>query len=898
MTTFLNTFPEIIDKLGNRLNKRQALQFLGDVNVTEDELSDRYVINISGLPASAAEQIGIEITQANAFTALQSVRYDDGSGLWVLARADDVATLRQYTVESSTGSTFIAVQVGNIDLPGHGLTVGATYYLSALVDGAYTEIPPAQGGDIVQALFEVTDPNSIKVVDQAVFMVGEGGAGAGSSIQGNLTFDYSVTQTDTDPGSETWLRDGASPSSATFVNVSKTAKEGDVGLHLKATLGNDYLVFHGPGDAQETYRVTSTAQDRGTFVHYPVVFVAQGVGAMADADECGFSRLLSLQFKISLDDLSDVAITSPVQDDVLVYNGSQWVNSTINTGQVLNSSIVTGTTTTTALNRLENEKLPNAEKGAINGVCPLGTDGLVPDQYLSFSGTTYKGVWDANTNTPTLPTGSDTNGDFYNVSVGGTQDLGNGPVVWAIGDTAIYDDVAGAYDQIPANQAVDSVFGRIGTIVAVSGDYTTSLITGDIVALTTAELDTKKYLAPDGAGNTIWTILPTEPGIGVYQWTRITNGDPTIATQWSRDSVPGTTTELKIHRTPLQTDADLILQLLTLGTGDSIFVESMDGGKTEFYVVGGEVTQNGDEVLIPIFSGVSSSEIGLEQSAITLNVFPKAQEASERVGIHVDQANTFAEFDQVFFNGSSWTDAQASASTTLKRGTVINVTSSEFDVVFSGRVDAPSHGLATGKWYLSAIVPGSTTQTPPTTVGQWVQEAFEVDGTDTLNVVDYAPVQNVQLPLLGDSARDISFGTLSSGDVIQYDGANWVNVPIPKADAVFLVVNQVAHGLVALEQIYFNGTVWTKSLADAEATLKMGTVTAVADVDNFTVTFYGLASLGHAHSPGDKLYLSTTVLGGTTTTPSSTSGHYVQYSYQVLDAGTIFVGDYAAYLNP
>lgn len=51
---------------------------------------------------------------------------------------------------------------------------------------------------------------------------------------------------------------------------------------------------------------------------------------------------------------------------------------------------------------------------------------------------TYKGTWDASTNTPTLADGSGDVGDYYVVSVAGTQDLGSGDITFALGDEVLY----------------------------------------------------------------------------------------------------------------------------------------------------------------------------------------------------------------------------------------------------------------------------------------------------------------------------------------------------------------------------------------------------------------------------------------------------------------------------
>jgi hypothetical protein len=51
---------------------------------------------------------------------------------------------------------------------------------------------------------------------------------------------------------------------------------------------------------------------------------------------------------------------------------------------------------------------------------------------------TFKGTWDASTNTPTLADGTGDTGDYYVVSVAGTQNLGSGDITFVEGDEVIY----------------------------------------------------------------------------------------------------------------------------------------------------------------------------------------------------------------------------------------------------------------------------------------------------------------------------------------------------------------------------------------------------------------------------------------------------------------------------
>jgi len=63
--------------------------------------------------------------------------------------------------------------------------------------------------------------------------------------------------------------------------------------------------------------------------------------------------------------------------------------------------------------------------GLTFGFASLDADGRVPYSQLPESAMEYEGNWDASTNTPHLENGTGTNGEFYAVSVGGTQNLGD-----------------------------------------------------------------------------------------------------------------------------------------------------------------------------------------------------------------------------------------------------------------------------------------------------------------------------------------------------------------------------------------------------------------------------------------------------------------------------------------
>ena len=119
--------------------------------------------------------------------------------------------------------------------------------------------------------------------------------------------------------------------------------------------------------------------------------------------------------------------------------------------------------------------IPTSEKAQPNGVATLDGTGRLPSSQLTQTALEYLGTWDANTNTPALTDGIGDLGDFYIVSVAGTQDLGSGNIIFAVGDWVVYDGTV--WERSPNSNAVDSVFGRVGIVTAQIGDYTTDQVT-------------------------------------------------------------------------------------------------------------------------------------------------------------------------------------------------------------------------------------------------------------------------------------------------------------------------------------------------------------------------------------------------------------------------------------
>lgn len=88
----------------------------------------------------------------------------------------------------------------------------------------------------------------------------------------------------------------------------------------------------------------------------------------------------------------------------------------------------------------------------------------------------YQGTWNALANLPSLGNGTGTQGQFYKVAIAGSSTV-NGINQWNIGDSIVYNGAT--WDKLDgiANEVV-TVFGRYGTVIAQTGDYTYGQITG------------------------------------------------------------------------------------------------------------------------------------------------------------------------------------------------------------------------------------------------------------------------------------------------------------------------------------------------------------------------------------------------------------------------------------
>lgn len=133
-----------------------------------------------------------------------------------------------------------------------------------------------------------------------------------------------------------------------------------------------------------------------------------------------------------------------------------------------------------------------SEKGVATGVATLDATGRLPKSQLPVDDLTFEGMWDASTNNPTLQDGVGTKGDFYVVSVAGSQDLGSGTISFVVNDRVLYD--GSVWIKLKAGN-VDSVNGQ----TPVNGNVE---ITGEDIPISSTSTHT--------VNNLFWTVTKAE----------------------------------------------------------------------------------------------------------------------------------------------------------------------------------------------------------------------------------------------------------------------------------------------------------------------------------------------------------------------------------------------------
>jgi hypothetical protein len=272
--------------------------------------------------------------------------------------------------------------------------------------------------------------------------------------------------------------------------------------------------------------------------------------------------------------------------DLVAYNGDSYVAneettqkpSRTSTKWTLNSARgAAGSGNSTTLAELTgspaNGQILIGSNGAFVNADITAGDGIAISTAAGFieisadGGTNYQGTWDAATNNPTLTSSVGTKGYYDVVNVDGSTNL-NGITDWKVGDWAIYN--GSVWQKVDNSESVTSVFGRVGSITAVAGDYSATQITNTAAGSITAtnvqdainELDGEKLAKASNLSDlTSASTARTNLGLGNAATLTV---DADLATF----VLPASTT-ISAFGATLTDDADASTARTTLGLGSA-----------------------------------------------------------------------------------------------------------------------------------------------------------------------------------------------------------------------------------------------------------------------------------------------------------------------------------------
>ena len=169
---------------------------------------------------------------------------------------------------------------------------------------------------------------------------------------------------------------------------------------------------------------------------------------------------------IALDNVS--GINTGDQTDI---TGNAGTAIRLQTSRTINGVSFDGSTNIT-INAIDaTSRIASSLIGVANGVATLGSDTKIPLSQIPVSllgQVNYKGLWDASTNLPLLPSIPTSNGDYYIVSVAGNTTMGT-ISEWKVGDWLISNGTT--WGKVDNTDAVSSVNGYTGVIVLSKADF-------------------------------------------------------------------------------------------------------------------------------------------------------------------------------------------------------------------------------------------------------------------------------------------------------------------------------------------------------------------------------------------------------------------------------------------
>lgn len=387
----------------------------------------------------------------------------------------------------------------------------------------------------------------------------------------------------------------------------------------------------------------------------------------------------------------------------------------------------------------------------------------------------YKGLWAADTNTPTLVNGTGNNGDVYQVTTAGSVDFGAGLISFIIGDKAVYNGITAVYEKWDMSDAVFSVNGQMGAVVLSKADVGLS------------NVDNTSDTTKDSATSTLTNKTLTSPVINSP--TGLVKADVGLSNVVNSDT---TITSNIVDSTDKRfvTDANLSVLNNTSGTNTG------DQDLSPYLKADGSVIANVLKLSpTPIVGTFETGKLYYDTAARTLSAMINSDITmqigqEEHVLVRNNTGSTILNGKAVYTVGANADEPSVALarSDIASTATVIGLATQDIPAGASGFVTVRGivHDIDTDSFtsgttlYLSATTAGDLTETPPTDVNHLVivmgQTLLKNATTGSIYV---RIVPNNRLADL----TDVQFSTPLVDQVLKYNGTNWINGPQTTASA-------------------------------------------------------------------------------------------------------------------
>ena len=387
-------------------------------------------------------------------------------------------------------------------------------------------------------------------------------------------------------------------------------------------------------------------------------------------------------------------------------------------------------------------------------------------------GVMFQGTWNANTNTPTLASGTGTKGHYYIVDVSGTTTL-DGKSDWRVGDWAIFNGTA--WDKVDNTDAVSSVNGFTGAVSLSTSHinegtnlyYTDARARAAITLTTTGNSGSATY-----SGGTLNVPTYTLAGLGGVASTRTLtiNGtafDLSADRSWSVGTVTSVglssaTSGVTIGNTPVTGSGTITIAIATASGSQNGLLSSTDWTtfNNKQNALTNPVTGTGTSGTIAKFTGTStignsllsddgSRLVTLDGSAANNGVSLVINTASQNASTVIFTVANVRHFDTGFDANTNYRIGAYNNGTYL--GNALAIPKNTMRILINGAVDDTANALQ---------ISGNARLTALAGTGQ----AFITANSDG------QLVRGNNLSSISLTVSDLTVGALGSGIVVVTNG--------------------------------------------------------------------------------------------------------------------------------